>query len=303
MDARVADEAVAGLRRELVREVGAVALGRHRGVRLASAACYALALLVLVTAVWGITFVQVKDALALYPLFAFLAVRFAIASATLAVPGRRTLGSLGRDGWRAGVVLGLLLAAGLRAPDRRARAHDRLQHRLHHRPLRRLHADPRRAPLRCADRRGRVGRRRALDGRPRAPHRDRHRAPRRRPARPRRVARLLAPDRADGARRAALRRRRADARGDARGLRGLHGRGRRGRSARGAARVDGLGRADRHRGLRLGARVPRADVGAAAPLGRRGPRSPSRSSPSGPRSSASGSPATGSAPLRGSGAC
>ena len=37
-----------------------------------------LALLVLVTAVWGITFVQVKDALALYPLFAFLAVRFAI---------------------------------------------------------------------------------------------------------------------------------------------------------------------------------------------------------------------------------
>jgi drug/metabolite transporter (DMT)-like permease len=72
----------------------------------------ALWLLVLVTAIWGITFVQVKDALVLYPLFAFLAVRFAIASATLAVPGRRTLGSLGRDGWRAGVVLGLLLAAG-----------------------------------------------------------------------------------------------------------------------------------------------------------------------------------------------
>jgi len=71
-----------------------------------------LVLLVLVTAVWGITFVQVKDALALYPLFAFLAVRFAIASATLAVPGRRTLRSLGRDGWRAGIVLGLLLAAG-----------------------------------------------------------------------------------------------------------------------------------------------------------------------------------------------
>jgi drug/metabolite transporter (DMT)-like permease len=72
----------------------------------------ALWLLVLVTAIWGITFVQVKDALALYPLFAFLALRFAIASATLAVPGRRTLVSLGRDGWRAGIVLGLLLAAG-----------------------------------------------------------------------------------------------------------------------------------------------------------------------------------------------
>ena len=69
----------------------------------------ALWLLVLVTAIWGITFVQVKDALALYPLFAFLALRFAIASATLAVPGRRTIGSLGRDGWRAGIVLGLMV--------------------------------------------------------------------------------------------------------------------------------------------------------------------------------------------------
>ncbi len=33
-----------------------------------------LVALVLVTAVWGITFVQVKDAVAIYPLFAFLAV-------------------------------------------------------------------------------------------------------------------------------------------------------------------------------------------------------------------------------------
>ena len=40
----------------------------------------ALLALVAVTAVWGVTFVQVKDALVLYPLFAFLAVRFAIAS-------------------------------------------------------------------------------------------------------------------------------------------------------------------------------------------------------------------------------
>jgi drug/metabolite transporter (DMT)-like permease len=72
----------------------------------------ALWLLVLVTAIWGITFFQVEDALALYPLFAFLALRFAIASATLAVPGRSRLRSLGRNGWRAGFVLGLLLAAG-----------------------------------------------------------------------------------------------------------------------------------------------------------------------------------------------
>jgi drug/metabolite transporter (DMT)-like permease len=68
--------------------------------------------LVLVTAVWGVTFVQVKDAVELYPLFAFLAVRFAIASATLAVPAASRLRSLGRPGLGAGVVLGALLATG-----------------------------------------------------------------------------------------------------------------------------------------------------------------------------------------------
>ena len=71
-----------------------------------------LALLVLVTAVWGVTFVQIKDALALYPLFAFLAVRFAIALLALSVPAARRLRTLGRDGVVAGVVLGGLLASG-----------------------------------------------------------------------------------------------------------------------------------------------------------------------------------------------
>ena len=71
-----------------------------------------LAALVAVTAVWGLTFVQVKDAVELYPLFAFLAVRFLIASATLAVPAARRLRTLDRPGWVAGGVLGLLLAAG-----------------------------------------------------------------------------------------------------------------------------------------------------------------------------------------------
>jgi drug/metabolite transporter (DMT)-like permease len=69
----------------------------------------ALLALVVVTAVWGVTFVQVKDAVELYPLFAFLAVRFAIASLTLApvaVPRLRNAG------WRPAVLLGLLLAAG-----------------------------------------------------------------------------------------------------------------------------------------------------------------------------------------------
>ena len=45
--------------------------------------CGAAALLA-VTAVWGVTFVQVKDAVAVYPLFPFLALRFAIATLVLA---------------------------------------------------------------------------------------------------------------------------------------------------------------------------------------------------------------------------
>jgi drug/metabolite transporter (DMT)-like permease len=70
-----------------------------------------LLLLIAVTAVWGVTFVQVKDALALYPLFAFLAVRFAIAGVVLAVPARRRVRSLGQEGMLAGAVLGILLSA------------------------------------------------------------------------------------------------------------------------------------------------------------------------------------------------
>jgi drug/metabolite transporter (DMT)-like permease len=72
----------------------------------------ALLVLIAVTAVWGVTFVQVKDAVALYPLFAFLAVRFLIASATLAAPGARRVKQLGRDGIAAALLAGALLGAG-----------------------------------------------------------------------------------------------------------------------------------------------------------------------------------------------
>ena len=72
----------------------------------------ALLALIAVTAVWGVTFVQVKDAVALYPLFAFLAVRFGIASLVLAAPAARRLRTLGREGGVAGAALGLLLALG-----------------------------------------------------------------------------------------------------------------------------------------------------------------------------------------------
>jgi len=64
-----------------------------------------------VTAVWGLTFVQVQDALALYPLFAFLAVRFAISSVALAPFAWGSLGSLPREGVLAGIGVGALLAA------------------------------------------------------------------------------------------------------------------------------------------------------------------------------------------------
>ncbi len=73
----------------------------------------ATAALILVTAVWGITFVQVKDAVELYPLLAFLAVRYAIATAALAPPALGRLRTLGRDGLFAGAFLGVLIAAGI----------------------------------------------------------------------------------------------------------------------------------------------------------------------------------------------
>lgn len=78
---------------------------RHR----ASAPLLAL---VAVTAVWGLTFVQVQDALALYPLFAFLAVRFAISTVVLAPFAWRPLLALPRRGYVAGIGVGSLLAGG-----------------------------------------------------------------------------------------------------------------------------------------------------------------------------------------------
>jgi drug/metabolite transporter (DMT)-like permease len=72
----------------------------------------ATAVLVGVTAIWGVTFVQVKDAVAVYPLFAFLAVRFAIASCALAPLGLRRLRTLGGGGLRAGALAGSLVGVG-----------------------------------------------------------------------------------------------------------------------------------------------------------------------------------------------
>jgi len=68
--------------------------------------------LIAVTAVWGVTFVQVKDAVAIYPIFPFLALRFGIASLALAAPAASRLRGLGREGWRAAALAGALLGGG-----------------------------------------------------------------------------------------------------------------------------------------------------------------------------------------------
>ena len=79
--------------------------------------------LIAVTAVWGVTFVQVKDAVDVYPLFAFLAVRYAIATGVLAVAGGRRVLTLGRSGfaeWHTGRELSGRMVAQRTASPRSA---------------------------------------------------------------------------------------------------------------------------------------------------------------------------------------
>lgn len=89
-------------------------LSRVARQRLADAA------LLVVTAIWGGTFVMVKDAVSSYPVFSFLAIRFAIAAVVL-LPfvflrrsrGRRWIGSGGRTALAAAAGgIGLALFAG-----------------------------------------------------------------------------------------------------------------------------------------------------------------------------------------------
>jgi len=59
---------------------------------------------------WGYTFVPVQKTVGAYPLFAFLAVRFAISTAALAPFAWKSLRTLPRAGWPAGLVAGSFLA-------------------------------------------------------------------------------------------------------------------------------------------------------------------------------------------------
>jgi drug/metabolite transporter (DMT)-like permease len=68
--------------------------------------------LLMVTLIWGGTFVMVKDATSGYPVFGFLAIRFALALAGLLAIGGRRLRTLNRRNVASGILLGLFLLAG-----------------------------------------------------------------------------------------------------------------------------------------------------------------------------------------------
>lgn len=68
--------------------------------------------LVGVTAVWGSTFVMMKDAIERQPEMDFLATRFLLAAICMIVVRPRSILDLDRRGWGHGVALGLALGAG-----------------------------------------------------------------------------------------------------------------------------------------------------------------------------------------------
>lgn len=70
------------------------------------------AALIAIAAVWGGTFVVVKDAVSLYPLYAFLAVRFAIAVVAFAVVMPASVRLLRASTVGVGVLAGVFLTAG-----------------------------------------------------------------------------------------------------------------------------------------------------------------------------------------------
>ncbi len=68
--------------------------------------------LVGIAAIWGLTFVMVQDAIALLPVFAFLAYRFLAAAGLVAIVFRKRLKDLGREGLKWGLFMGVFLTVG-----------------------------------------------------------------------------------------------------------------------------------------------------------------------------------------------
>ena len=65
-----------------------------------------------VCAVWGLTFVMVQDAIEIIPTMTFLAYRFIPACALVTILFWRRIRNLSRDGWRAGLFMGVFLTGG-----------------------------------------------------------------------------------------------------------------------------------------------------------------------------------------------
>jgi drug/metabolite transporter (DMT)-like permease len=81
-------------------------------VKVATRRWLVIAALVGVAAVWGATFVMVKEAVAAYPVWSFLGLRFLVATVAFVVLFPSALRRIDRATLIAGLVAGLLLAAG-----------------------------------------------------------------------------------------------------------------------------------------------------------------------------------------------
>lgn len=68
--------------------------------------------LIMVAIAWGATFVVVADAIALYPIYAFLALRFAVASLAFAAFFPRVFKRLDKENFKFGALAGILLSVG-----------------------------------------------------------------------------------------------------------------------------------------------------------------------------------------------
>jgi drug/metabolite transporter (DMT)-like permease len=68
--------------------------------------------MVLITALWGVTFVVVKDALGYASVFVFMAIRFGLAAAVMAAMYRTAIAGMSGEELRAGIEIGLFLFAG-----------------------------------------------------------------------------------------------------------------------------------------------------------------------------------------------
>ena len=84
----------------------AAAAARPRAARVAELA------LVSVAALWGLTFVMVKDAIRVLPTMEFLGYRFGAAAIIVALVFWRRLVALPAEGWGAGALMGVFLTAG-----------------------------------------------------------------------------------------------------------------------------------------------------------------------------------------------